>query len=256
MKGSSDLVIPASLLHLDQRLTRRFSSQSEAPDLLPSHDVDLAGLSQQIVEKPPYAPKARRSDMVAQKRMLSKSFSGRSELELLHALVISYLRRSTPHTSKAWALFRRIWEEQPDFMIDNLTPRWLISALQTFYDHGDDSGEKLAGIGGFFYGNLIKIYETEHNARRRNRVPQIQNYKNKSVPGMFGFKPGDDILININSMALDVAKNGGLAARPFLALLEAVATSNTIFQRTDALHEIEPFSQHPTFTLSFLGRAP
>ena len=74
------------------------------------------------------------------------------------------------------------------------------------------------------------------------------------MPGLSGFTPGDDILININVIMLEAAKHGGLASKPLMALLEIIAASNTIFQRTDALHGVAPFSEHPTFTLSFRGR--
>lgn len=196
----------------------------------------------------------RRADMTHQVRMLSKTFSGRSELELLHAVTISYLRRDTPHTEKARLIFQRLWREQADFLIERLSIRWVISALQTFYDHSEVPGERIAGGMGFTYGNLIKVYETEHHARHRRRTPNIDAYKNKSVRGMFGFKPGDDILINLNVLMLDAAKAGGLASTPLLKLLDMIAQSETIFQRTDALVETEPFSDHPNFTLSFEGR--
>jgi hypothetical protein len=250
----SPVTVPEALRRLDQRLSQRFSGQPNALDLLPSVDVDLHALTLQSIAAPPEEPLRRRADMVAQKQMLTKTFSGRSELELLHALAISYLRRNTPHTTKAWKIFRRIWAEQSEFMTNELTPRWLISALQTFYDHSDDAHERIAGGVGFLYGNLIKVYETEYAARRRNRLPELKNYKNKSVPGLFSFKPGDDILININILVLDAAKSGGLAAKPLMALLEVIASSETIFQRTDALYGIEPFTQHPSFTMSFQGR--
>lgn len=247
-------VVPERLKLLERRLESRFSDQPETPDLLPDPDSDLTSLTTTEVTTLPPKVGARRSDMSEQVKMLSKTFAGKSELELLHAVVISYLRRNTPHTAKAYLLFRRIWEEQSEFMLARLSIRWLISALQTFYDHSEVAGERVAGGIGFTYGNLIKVYETEHHARRRNRIPEADSYKNKSVPGMFGFKPGDDILINLNVIVLDAAKNGGLASDPLLKLLETVAHGKTIFQRTDSLADVAPFSLHPNFTFSFDGR--
>ncbi|WP_283179986.1 hypothetical protein [Gemmobacter sp. 24YEA27] len=144
--------------------------------------------------------------------------------------------------------------EKADFLVENLSARWLISALQTFYDHSEVPEERIAGGLGFTYGNLIKIYETEHHARRRNRPPEAHAFRNKSVPGMFGFSPGDDILINLNVLVLDAAKRGGLAAPALIRLIAAVAAGNTVFQRTDALATVPPFSDHPHFTYSFDGR--
>lgn len=254
LETGPDSIIPDAFVDLDRRLAQRFSRQLDVPDLLPATDVDLKSLSLQTVEKCAEATPRRRSDMNAQRTMLTNTFAGRTELELLHALAISYLRRDTPHTKKAWAIFRRIWTEQSNFMVTSINARWLISALQTFYDHSDEMRERIAGVVGFLYGNLIKVYETEYSARQRNRTPEIRHFKNRSVPGLSGFTPGDDILININVIMLEAAKHGGLASKPLFALLEIIASSNTIFQRTDALHAVAPFSEHPTFTLSFRGR--
>lgn len=248
------IVVPARLTALNDRLQKRFSYQPEAPDLLPEPNSDLEKMAQTLVDVSDGPRPGKRSDMFHQVKMLSRSLAGRSTLELQHAIAISYLRRDTPYTEKAWGFFQRVWSEQADFMTEQLSIRWIISSLQTFYDHSDVPGERSAGGLGFVYGNLIKIYETEHHARRRNKAPDPSGFKNKSVHGMFGFKPGDDIMINLNVLMLDAAKSGGRAGKPLLRLMTAIADGNTIFQRTDALAEVEPFSEHPSFTLSFDGR--
>ncbi|NPD17765.1 hypothetical protein HOY34_21560 [Xinfangfangia sp. D13-10-4-6] len=249
-----EITIPETLQALNDRLKRKFSRAPDTVDFLPEDTADFEEMASLTVEKLTTRPETKRSDMEQQIRLLSKTFAGQSELELLHAVVISYLRRDTPHTQKAWTLFRRLWAEQSDFLVERLSVRWLISALQTFYDHSDMPDERIAGGMGFIYGNLIKIYETEHHARRRNRPPEAHAFKNKSVPGMFGFSPGDDILINLNVLMLDAAKRGGIAGAPLMRLIDAVARGNTVFQRTDALASVHPFSEHPRFTLSFEGR--
>ncbi|MBJ2153570.1 hypothetical protein [Paracoccus sp. IB05] len=246
--------VPEALQALNDRLRRRFSRAPDTVDFLPEDSADLGEMAGLTVEKPTSRPDGKRSDMEQQIRLLSKTFEGQSELELLHAVAISYLRRDTPHTQKAWKLFRRLWAEQSGFLVERLSVRWLISALQTFYDHSDVPDERSAGGMGFIYGNLIKVYETEHHARRRNRPPEAHAFKNKSVPGMFGFSPGDDILINLNVLMLDAAKRGGLAGAPLIHLMDAVARGDTVFQRTDALASVHPFSEHPRFTFSFDGR--
>lgn len=248
--------VPPNLLKLEERLDRKYSFQPQAVDLLPSLDTDLARLTTLIVPDSDEVPEGKRSNIIKQALMLRKIFARRTEIELLHGLVISYLRRDTPHTAKAWQLFRRIWEEHGAFMAETVSVRWLISALQTFHDHSTLPNERVAGAAGFLYGNMIKIYETEHHALKRDAPPTYKGYKNKSVSSMFGFKPGDDILININAFVLDAAKNGGAAGPALMRLLQVIAESKTIFQRTDALHQVEEFSRHPTFTLSFDGRAP
>ena len=114
----------------------------------------------------------------------------------------------------------------------------------------------MAGAAGFLYGNLIKVYETEHNTMRAKRVERTSpaSFKNKAVPELFGFAPGDDVLININAFVYGAAMQGGLASPPLLRLLEIVYQSKAIFSRIDSLGAVEQFAGHPTFTRSFDGR--
>ncbi|WP_283179987.1 hypothetical protein [Gemmobacter sp. 24YEA27] len=108
-----EIKIPESLKALDDRLGRRFSSAPDTADFLPEEKVDLDAMESMTVEKLTSSKDGRRVDMAHQIRLLSKIFAGRSELEFLHAVVISYLRRDTPHTRKAWHLFRRLWQRKP-----------------------------------------------------------------------------------------------------------------------------------------------
>jgi len=241
---------------LAKRHANRFSEQPETPDLLPSISCALDDLKRTIVPDEPetYRITGRRANMNVQLELLRRSHRGKSELSLYHALSIAYLRRNTKHSEKAMALFRRFWTEASDHLTACLDTRWIISALQTFYDHGQSAGEKAAGGVGFMYGNMIKVYETEFSAITDGKDYQYGKFKNRSFPTMYGFKPGDDILININVMAFDAAINGGLAKAPLLELLKRTKNANTIFQRIDNLSRSEQHGGHPTYTLSFDGR--
>jgi hypothetical protein len=227
-------------------------------DLLPDlSTIDLTSWKTHLVEAPDRdGTELRRQEIAEQKVLLQQQFSGQPELLFWHTLCISYLRRNTQVTAKANAIFRLMWEQESEFLLANLTPRWVVSALQTFFDHGVNEGERLAGLTGFLYGNLIKIYETERNTMRdklpHNVLPRT--FKNLGVPGLFGFVPGDDILININALVYGVATLGGLASAPLLHLLQVIFNSDTIFSRCDALSEVKKFRNHPSYTLSFEGR--
>jgi hypothetical protein len=241
---------------LAKRHANKFSEQPETPDLLPSISCDLDALEHIIIPDEPESERVngQRANMSVQLDLLRRSHRGRSELALYHALSIAYLRRNTKHTEKSMVLFRRFWTEKSSTLAVCLDTRWLISALQTFYDHGQSAGEKAAGGVGFMYGNMIKVYETEFAAITDNVDIQHGKFKNRSFPTMYGFKPGDDILININVLAFDAAVNGGLAKVPLLELLKRSKNANTLFQRIDSLKNSEKYGDHPTYTLSFDGR--
>ena len=70
---------------------------------------------------------------------------------------------------------------------------------------------------------------------------------------MGGFKPGDDVLANINVLAYDAALNGGVAGPVLLRLMQVVSEGRTIFHRTDALRAKPAFRECRSFTLSFGG---
>lgn len=227
-------------------------------DLLPEPDAALAPLKHMVVETIDGPTDEARKDLSVQMVQLSQIFAGRSELELLHAACISYLRRATQQTAKARVLFHRIWAEEADFLLERLPARWLVSTLQTFYDHPATPGERTAGGVGFMYGNLIKVYETERAASRPRPPDSPYPYSPqlRAVEGMGGFKPGDDVLANINVLAYDAALDGGPAGRVLLRLMEIVRDGDTIFRRTDELRHLPAFRDRRLYTLSFDGTDP
>lgn len=243
---------------LHKRWQNTFGTYTLVEDLLSEVSPKLLRiLALQIVPAPePISRTLRRQNIVDQHLILQKNFTGRSELLLLHALCISYLRRTTQLREKALFTFRMIWEFETDFLLENLTGRWIISALQTFHDHGLTEGEKLAGAAGFLYGNLIKIYETERNTLNEKPIEKLspRNFKNKTVPEFRSFVPGDDVLININAFVYGTATRGGLARPSLMRLLEIVHQSRAIFSRIDSYRVVDQFAEHPNFTRSFEGR--
>lgn len=243
---------------LDRLLRRhagRFHVQKHHPGLLPDITAPFGPLKTKIVVRRDGPTSNARRNLLHHAAALSAVFEGRSELEFLHALCIAHLRRRTKDTPRALQLFRRMWQEESDFLLERLSARWLVSVLQTFYDHGSNAEERIAGAAGFFYGNLMKVYETERAALGPGRRLKPDDYPRslKSLPGMGGFRPGDDVLANINVLALDAAMNGGMAGPALMRLIQIAQSGTTIFQRTDALRHHSAFRNRRSFTLSFGG---
>lgn len=123
---------------------------------LPPLDVDLAALAEQTVGAPP--PKG--SAFNDKKRQISQEFIGLSSLSLLNACLIACLRkRAWP--DRAPALFVRLWQEQGPHLLSQLDPRWKVSSLTTFAEHGASEAQRRLGLAGSMLFGMMKIYETE-----------------------------------------------------------------------------------------------
>lgn len=231
----SDFMKQQGLSALVDKTRFRFPRQREQRDLMPPPQsfstLDARGRITPQAER--VADGSRRA-MENQFLLLQKTFAGRPEILLWHALAISYLRRETPHTAKARALFFKIWDEQAEWMASTLNGRWLISALQTFADHGRTPAEVRCGAVGYVYGSFVKIYECEiASAYDRKEAPA--RFRGGAIPGLFEFQPGDDILFNLNTFAISQGLDAGPAGYALAGLVSQVKTSESLFRRVDDL---------------------
>ncbi|MEO1640536.1 MAG: hypothetical protein AAFU41_14945 [Pseudomonadota bacterium] len=157
-KGMPDETYPggvASLLPIYQRRRALLTGED-----LPPLDVDLKALAMQPLPPQP-AERPENLSRVAKKRhMLLGELAGQSELAMLHALLISYLRKHT-YPDGAPALFRRLWTEEQDWLLAHLPTRWLISAVITFADHGETEADRNLAARMNMLFSLMKIYEAE-----------------------------------------------------------------------------------------------
>jgi hypothetical protein len=149
---------PESLItHWEKRRAPMGFSKGES---LAGLDTDLALLQQTPLRDIPYPLPDNASRHCAKEHELRREMGGQSELVLLHAMVISHLRkRSFP--AHAPALFYKIWAEHSADLLAVLDTRWLISAAITFGDYGKTVGEQMLGreLGMLF--SIMKLYEFE-----------------------------------------------------------------------------------------------
>ena len=158
---NSDETFPGGIRALLPQYQKRRSllTHDVGEDLAPP-DVDFETLAAQPLPAQ-VNPRPEGLSRVAKKRhMLLGELAGHTELALLHGLLISHLRKHT-YPDHAPALFRRLWSEKEDWLLDNLPTRWLISAIITFADHGlEEADRKLAQSVNILF-SLMKIYESE-----------------------------------------------------------------------------------------------
>lgn len=141
--------------HRKRRSQLKFTEGEELPPL----DVDFAALAQ--IKIGPQVPLSEKPSRVESKLFtLRAELAGQSELALLHGLLISHLRKHT-YPDAAPQLFLRMWHEQEDWLLDNLEPRWLISAVITFAEHGETERDRRLAQSLNILFSLMKIYEAE-----------------------------------------------------------------------------------------------
>lgn len=135
-------------------------SEGEA---LPPLDFDLAPLTKKLVQAldPKDIPRAKDQSGNTRKSIdLNAEFVGLPELCKLHGLLIAHLRKSE-QPSHTMALFTRLWAEQADDLFRHLDPRWLVSAITTFGDHGQTEVQRRIGQSMTVLFATMKLYETE-----------------------------------------------------------------------------------------------
>lgn len=228
--------LPKTLDPLWQRVEKRVSQQDQ-PNLMPDLDVDLRQLRTVIVEADNELPDVGRAQMTNQAEILVYRFRNQPEICFLLGLAISYLRRDTPHTAHAAALFQRLWAEEYELLLGLLPTRWLISSFQTFLDHGINEDQKVIGASAYFYANMLKAYEAE---RAFEDLPPDATYPHKQPQTKMGFAGldrfrlgGSDLILNTNALLLEYSARDAVAGRVVQEFMARAKAANTVFSRMD-----------------------
>lgn len=169
---------------LTQMDGRRDAIDYALGEALPPYDTPLTELATQIVTDPDVDPAEAppfRSSYHRKRHALRRELTGRSELVFLNALLIAHLRKRD-FPSHAPALFQRLWTEQGEALLEQLDPRWLVSSVTTFGDHGLSLVQRSVGLALSTLFGTMKLYESErlysglpsdrpHALDRRDRGP-------------------------------------------------------------------------------------
>lgn len=184
---------------------------------LPPLDTDLRALAMAVVPEGETLP-LRASPHARKQFEVRRDLVGKSELAALNALLIAHLRKQS-YPDHAPQLFRRIWTEEADHLLQELSSRWLISSAITFGDHGETEAQRRIGLAMNVLFSQMKLYEFE---RVHSGVPADQPFRPRpgvkqilpmDLPGFALLSGGLDInlLAQIWSMALEEPIAGRLA---------------------------------------------
>lgn len=155
-KGGMDAVIA-------QYEGRRDPFEHRADEGLPPADLDLVPLTQSRITPPKDDPRHAppfRSALHRKTFQIREELTGASDLCALNALLISHLRKRSAPPETA-VLFQRLWAEQGAHLLAELDPRWLVSSITTFGDHGTTTVQRSVGLALTVLFGMMKLYETE-----------------------------------------------------------------------------------------------
>ena len=212
-----------------------------APDeSLPPLDVDLKSLLAARVPMDEAAPRSA-SGNATKTQETRRDMAGFSELAALNALLIAHLRkkRFPRHTPR---LFRRIWQEEGEALMDELPPRWLISSVITFGDHGWNEGQRRVGLSMNVLFSLMKLYEFErlYTGLTPDRPHPIRRNPSATLPmdmPSFSLLSGG-LDINLLAQIWDMARNEPLAGRIACHLLQQLNDDpRSLFRRIGLMRE-------------------
>ncbi|MFZ1470977.1 MAG: hypothetical protein WAT09_18660 [Paracoccaceae bacterium] len=219
---------------------RRRPLSFAAGEALPPLDVDLKALL--ALRVPPEGlPPRPASGHATKLHEIRAELAGASELAALNALLISHLRkkRYPRHTPR---LFRRLWQEEPDALLAELPPRWLISSVITFGDHGWNEGQRRVGLAMNILFSLMKLYEFErlYSGLPPDRAHPIRRTPATALPldmPPFSLLSGG-LDINLLAQIWDMARAEPIAGRIACHLLTMLNDDpRTLFRRIGLMRD-------------------
>jgi hypothetical protein len=176
-------------------------------------------------------------DLSLKLQSLRCEFENAPELCFLHAATIVKIRRGVDPLTNL-SMFFDMWMAETSFLCRQLNSRWLVSAVDTYADHGDEVERPTAlMISGFF--NAIKLSESERLLAREPGVHQ-HNLPEPGVPlwdgiSAYNFEKGD-MLRNLIDRMRDVASNRAIFGAILETMLIRASESDTLLSRCLAVN--------------------
>lgn len=209
-------------------------------EALPPLEVDLGALKTtrvpegEVLARPASAHAVKRHE-------IRQELVGFTELAALNALLIAHLRKKR-FPRHAPRLFRRLWAEEADALLTELPPRWLISSVITFGDHGWNEGQRRVGLAMNVLFSLMKLYEFErlYSGQPPDRAHPVRRTPGVALPlDMPGFSLlSGGLDINLLAQIWDMARDEPMAGRIACHLLQMLNDDpRTLFRRIGLMRE-------------------
>lgn len=240
--GSRNMILSADeklQLIMDKFERRREPIPGEVDYGLPNLDVDFEPSKRKMVTPnsgfifSSFTPRPIETNFKIDN--LAREFDGDPEILLLHAYLVSHMRkRSQPDLAKA--LFVRMWKEESEYLLGALTPRWILSAVISFGVCGENENQRATGEAFNMFFSLMKLYEYERlfSGKKPDTSFELGRKVNASLPvGMsqFSLRKGD---LDINTLAriYEIGCRDEVVRKPCEALVKMLLEdAGTIFSR-------------------------
>ena len=178
---------------------------------------------------------------------LKHQFIDQAELCYYHATLIVLLRRSYKPEA-IFAEFEALWATEMDYLLHNLSLRWIISACDSFVDHAKDTTRVAVFMNAITLINTLKVYETKQFLQSNGSVEpmplstnNIDTLYRTHLPlydGLTYFRIGsDDTLMHMRRRYEKFYDADKLATTVLLFVFDKLQTNNSAFSTLRALHK-------------------
>lgn len=178
-------------------------------------------------------------------RYLQLEFIGQSELCFYHTVLIVLLRRGY-EVCQTFALFDNLWQQQSAYLFEQLSLRWLVSAIDTFVDFSDNPLRQAILMNAVSLINTLKIYETQLfllTDNRQPRLPRVDALTSKHqglYDGLTFFRLGsDDTLAQMRGRFERFAKQDKFATQFLLVIFARLHKTPSAFNMIKQFHKPE-----------------
>lgn len=217
------------------------AAQRRDPREFVAADIDFSVLRTALVgtvdngfsrgERPRPVFGGRRPDFFEHMNELRSEFVGRSELLAMHAGMVVVLRRRIA-LAHFQPLYLRLWRDERELLLRELSLRWLVSACDTLADIGETPTQRAVALNGTVLANMVKLAETER--RRHPPTPEPRRVPEELFDGMTAFRPGGDMVDNLLRRLGQVAALDDLAGPILVEVAERVRRADTVLRRLTA----------------------
>lgn len=191
------------------------------------------------------AHRPRLKNLLDHLKKVKAEFINQPEICFYHATLIILLRRGYK-PEETFAEFERLWETESEFLLNNLSLRWIVSACDTFVDHPNNPIRSAVLLNVTTLINTLKVYETEKFLRgfdtlketNQNNVNALYAKHLDLYNGLTYFRIGaDDTLKNMRNRYEKFKDKDLLATTILLYVFNQLQTENTAFSLVKSLHK-------------------
>ena len=206
-------------------------------------NVDYKELKSAIIysEKTEYTHGSK-NDIKSHLANLRKEFNGKTELEYYNAELNVFLRRSI-NCKDTFKKLTDLWENESDFLIQNLNTRWLISTADSFIDHDANPLSRAFAFSAVCLVNSCKLCETERFASNSesteydpNKLEQLKKERIPIFDGLSAFTIGTcDTLRNMR-WRLDALEEPMPSYLILREIFDRINNFETVYSRMSKKH--------------------